>query len=198
MHTDNGLFTPTADTVTAVTNATAVLSAAGCHVTNTLPSAYKVTYSLGNRLWRAAGSATVRRLLESAGTTDVSPPIQPWLAPHEPVASAELIRLLEDLDGARGLMLSFLERFDAILCPVCAFAAPMHGATMREDLDAGYSYSEIYNYVGWPAAVVRAGTSTEGLPIGVQIVARPWREDVALAVAAQVEKELGGWQMPPL
>ena len=163
-----------------------------------IPPALKATYSTGNRLWRAAGSTTVQQLLRSASTTDVSPALQPWLAPHEPVVGTDLIRLLEDLDRERGLMLSFLEGFDAILCPVCAFAAPTHGATLRGDLDAAYSYSEVYNYVGWPAAVVRGGTSVEGLPSGVQIVARPWREDVALAVAAQVEKELGGWHMPPL
>ena len=51
---------------------------------------------------------------------------------------------------------------------------------------------------GWPAAVVRGGTSPEGLPIGVQVVARPWREDVALALAARLEAALGGWQRPPL
>jgi amidase len=36
------------------------------------------------------------------------------------------------------------------------------------------------------------------LPIGVQIVARPWREDVALAVAAKIERALGGFERPPL
>jgi amidase len=46
--------------------------------------------------------------------------------------------------------------------------------------------------------VVRGGTSPEGLPIGVQLVARPWREDVALAVAQSLEGALGGWQRPPL
>jgi len=51
---------------------------------------------------------------------------------------------------------------------------------------------------GWPAAVVRAGTSPEGLPIGVQIAAKPWREDVALAVAGVIEDELGGWKPPSL
>jgi len=55
-----------------------------------------------------------------------------------------------------------------------------------------------YNLTGWPDAVVRGGTSPEGLPIGVQIVTRPWREDVALAVAQHLEGELGGWQRPPL
>jgi len=47
---------------------------------------------------------------------------------------------------------------------------------------------------GWPAAVVRCGTAATGLPIGVQIVAPPWREDIALAVAARLEIEFGGWK----
>lgn len=46
--------------------------------------------------------------------------------------------------------------------------------------------------------VVRCGTSAEGLPIGVQAVARPWREDVALALAHHVETALGGYQRPAL
>ncbi|TMQ20430.1 MAG: hypothetical protein E6J90_16175 [Deltaproteobacteria bacterium] len=45
---------------------------------------------------------------------------------------------------------------------------------------------------------MRAGTSPEGLPIGVQVVARPWREDVALAAAQHIEATLGGWQAPAL
>jgi len=40
-------------------------------------------------------------------------------------------------------------------------------------------------------------TSDEGLPIGVQIVAAPWRAEVALAVAGHLEMELGGWSPPP-
>jgi amidase len=45
--------------------------------------------------------------------------------------------------------------------------------------------------------VVRAGTSPEGLPLGVQVIARPWREDVALALARRIEATLGGWRPPP-
>jgi amidase len=62
----------------------------------------------------------------------------------------------------------------------------------------GSSYAYAYNLTGWPGAVVRAGTSPEGLPIGVQMVAGPWREDVALALAARVEAATGGWLPPPL
>jgi amidase len=44
---------------------------------------------------------------------------------------------------------------------------------------------------------VRAGTSPEGLPIGVQLVAGPWRDDVALAAALKVQRALGAWAPPP-
>jgi Asp-tRNA(Asn)/Glu-tRNA(Gln) amidotransferase A subunit family amidase len=42
------------------------------------------------------------------------------------------------------------------------------------------------------------GRSEQGLPIGVQIVGRPWEEEVVLAIAAMLEKERGPWQAPPL
>jgi amidase len=53
-----------------------------------------------------------------------------------------------------------------------------------------------YNVAGWPATVVRCGSGAGGLPIAVQIVAAPWREDIALAVALRLEGEFGGWQAP--
>jgi amidase len=53
-----------------------------------------------------------------------------------------------------------------------------------------------YNLAGLPAVVVRCGESSAGLPVAVQIVAKPWREDVALAIAARLELALGGWKAP--
>ena len=48
-----------------------------------------------------------------------------------------------------------------------------------------------HNLTGWPAQpVVRCGTSYDGLPIGVQIAAAPWREDVALGIAAHLHEQL--------
>ena len=75
-------------------------------------------------------------------------------------------------------MLSFMEHHDAIVCPACARPALPHGHSMARDMIPAFSYTMTYNLTGWPAAVLRAGTSPEGLPIGIQVVARPWREDV--------------------
>ena len=106
------------------------------------------------------------------------------------LTGAQVETLFSDWDAFRTAMWVFMADFDVLLCPVEAHPAPLHDAPdpLR------FTYTLPYSLTGWPVVVVRAGASPEGLPIGVQIVAQPWREDVALAVAAQLERDLGGWQ----
>jgi amidase len=66
---------------------------------------------------------------------------------------------------------------------------------------AGYGgMTSEYNTTGWPAGVVRAGTSKDepGLPLGIMAVAQPWRDDVVLAALSFIEGKTGGWQKPPI
>jgi amidase len=91
-------------------------------------------------------------------------------------------------------MFSFLREFDVLLSPVAAHAALLHGTSIDEQNFLGFSYTMTHNLTGWPAAVVRAGETAGGLPIGVQVAAAPWREDVVLAVIHRLEQELGGWR----
>ena len=88
--------------------------------------------------------------------------------------------------------------YDVLVTPVTGFPAPPYGQAEDDEHFPGYSYTQVYNLSGLPAAVVPCGTSPEGLPIGVQIATRPWREDLALAVARHLEAEFGGWRAPPL
>ena len=68
----------------------------------------------------------------------------------------------------------------------------MHGA------GGGWPYTGVFNCTGWPVVVVRCGSSADGkLPIGVQVVAAPWREDLCIAVASYLESRSGGWKRPP-
>ena len=60
------------------------------------------------------------------------------------------------------------------------------------------SYSQWFNLLGNPAAVVPVGRSPEGLPIGVQVVGRPWEDEAVLAVAAKIEDATGGFRPPPV
>ncbi|MHA6575421.1 amidase [Pseudomonas yamanorum] len=96
----------------------------------------------------------------------------------------EAVRLLSDWDQFRSAMLGFMADYDLILCPVDAAPAPRMGAS-RPGL---FSHTLPYSLAGWPCVVIRAGTCDAGLPVGVQIVARPWHEHLALAAAAAIER----------
>jgi amidase len=97
-------------------------------------------------------------------------------------------------DDFRTQLLQFMRRFDAILCPACHQPAPL----FRERDPRRFDYTIPFSLTGYPAAVVRVAIADGGLPIGVQIAARPWREDVVLALAGLVEREFGGWQSSTL
>jgi amidase len=111
------------------------------------------------------------------------------------MSAAELYDILRRWDAYRAEMLDWFGDYDLVLCPVFPEPARRHGDMNRPGMDPT-SYTTPYSLTGWPAATVRAGTSPEGLPIGVQFVAHPGRDDVALAAAREVERALGGYQAP--
>jgi amidase len=100
----------------------------------------------------------------------------------------------------RTSILAFLEQHDVIVTPVCSQPAMGHGTTnaTRENLN-GFFWTWLFSLVpGIPAGVVRCGTSQDGLPIGVQVAAKPYREDLVLAVMKQLEDAFGGYSPPQL
>lgn len=109
------------------------------------------------------------------------------------LSSEEVERNLFEWDRFRRALTGFMADYDVILTPAAELPAVPHGES-----EGSLAYTLPYSLTGWPCAVVRAGTSPEGMPIGVQVVARPWRDDVALAVARLIEQGLGGWRPPAL
>jgi Asp-tRNA(Asn)/Glu-tRNA(Gln) amidotransferase A subunit family amidase len=90
-----------------------------------------------------------------------------------------------------------------LLTPACAVPAFRHGErewTIDGEtvhyLDA-MRYTQWFNVLASPAAVVPVGKSAEGLPIGVQVAGRPFEDESVLAVAAAIEREFG-YQPPAL
>ncbi|MEZ5335221.1 MAG: amidase [Methanolobus sp.] len=198
VYTDNGIFPPTPETIKVVEEAAKVLSDAGMDVTEALPPGIEKSFWFENAIFEADAGYWIEKSLEFAGTTETHPFTQGILEECHSAAmsTADFSELLIKLDMFRSEILSFMKKYDVIICPVCACPAIEHGTSF--DVFPAFSYTMTYNLTGWPAAVVRAGTSPDGLPIGVQVVARPWREDVALAVVQHIEKFLGGWKPPQL
>ncbi len=187
---DNGIKSPEPAIANIVRNAAKVLSDAVLDVEEDCPAAIGQSEEIWGKLWNTDGEVWQQRLLQKAGT------IKKLESPESSkvMSTVEFVAFLEKLDRFRSDMLAFLEKYDVLICPTNAYPALPHGTS--KDNMAAFSYTKTYNLTGWPVAAVRAGTSTEGLPIGIQVVARPWREDVALTVAKFIESALGGWKKP--
>ncbi len=185
----HGYHQPTAETVAMVHRCARALESLGCPVEESVPDGYLEAYSLLPRLRNADGGAWLGRLNERVGTHPPSPG-RVFDGPALDVPEFEL--LLEQQDEVRSRLLQWFARYDVLICPTDAAPARVIG----EPVPRTTSYRSLFNVTGWPAVVVRAGTSPEGLPIGLQVVARPWREDVAIAVAQHIENQFGGWRKP--
>jgi len=193
--TDSGLHTPTPETIDAVAKAAQAMAATGASLTEGPPPGLERAPDLWRQLVDADGKAWLKRLLTAAGTPHGSVSTRAELdGPIMP--GDELTDLIERIDALRSSLLRWFQDFDVIVCPVMPQPAVRHGESQMSWY--ADTYSEVHNLTGWPSAVVRGGTSREGLPIGVQLVAPPWREDVALASAKVVESASGGWQPPPI
>ncbi len=167
---------PDPDCKTATISAALALQSEVASVEEKLPPRIDEAYAITRNYWRRPESA----LLDE------------WQPDGEFHLSSEQVE--EHLfvwNRFRQTLIQFMEHHDVIITPVMELPAQPHGQP-----EGGIAYTLAYSLVGYPAVVVRVGTSPDGLPLGVQVVARPWREDVALAVAAFLETRFGGWQPP--
>jgi amidase len=149
--------------------------------------------------------AFYKRMADKHGTKNFSPSVKERMKTMTPISSAEYVEAWEQADDSKSRMLGWMKSYDVFICPVAgkpaqpidvdpAIAGAGFGA------GGGWPYTGAFNSTGWPSTVVRCGTSTDGkkLPIGVQVVCAPWREDISLAVASYLETKSGGWQRPPI
>jgi amidase len=192
-HVDNGIAEPTAETATTVRRAVEALGDEVASIAEGRPPGIEASFEICTALWAADGGAATRRLLLEYGTTDSS---LGAIERSDPLSAEEIDALIHRWDVFRRDMLTVFQSYDVLLSPVNASPALPHGTSTTGSGFVGFSYTMTHNLTGWPGAVVRCGTSDDGLPIGVQIVAAPWREDVALAVAERLESALGGFVAP--
>jgi amidase len=145
------------------------------------------------------GGGGLKALLKAVGSERASPlfdrSLETIFAARNTTAS-DVYALAARWDQFRLKMQAFIAGYDALLSAACSFPAPLHGTTFDADKLEGCAYTMLHNLTGWPACVVRGGSSPEGLPIGVQVAARYWREDIALAAMKEIESGLGGFVAP--
>lgn len=201
---DTALASATPDVRDAVTRAAQALARAGVEVDQATLPAFERPFAFFPQLFGADGAAGLEGFLAFLGTREVSPEVQGAIRLMRPqlMSSAALGDLMIEIDRWRTEALAFARHYDLIVCPAAADVAPLPVTDWNDPAvswNAGiFPYLVPFNFTGAPSVVVRAGSGRSGLPIGVQCVAQPWRENVALRAASEVEAALGGWQSPPM
>jgi Asp-tRNA(Asn)/Glu-tRNA(Gln) amidotransferase A subunit family amidase len=203
---DDGRTPVTPETRAAVRTAAEALRSAGFEVEPFQPQGLEEARQLWHKFFVVAGGMLLKPMFKE-DDADLSPILKQFLeeAAAQPVHTGRsLLDAWIQRDLLRARFFAQMQRYPVLLCPAAAIPAFRHGErTWQVEgkpvhyLDA-WSYTEFFNLLGNPGAVVPVAHSPEGLPIGVQIVGRPWEEEQVLAVAAVLEKECGAWKIPPI
>lgn len=201
---DDGRVPVTTETRSAIQRTVAALRDQGFTVEPFVPQGLDEAL----RLWHALfidGVAMVLRQAYLGREGEMHSIVRDILRMSEldpPLTADSLLDVLFRRDIVRAKFLDQMERYQVLVCPVSATPAFRHGerswtiGNTTVTYPEAFSYSQYFNLLGNPAAVVPMGQSAEGLPIGVQIVGRPWEEERVLAISRCVEL-VGGWQEPP-
>jgi Asp-tRNA(Asn)/Glu-tRNA(Gln) amidotransferase A subunit family amidase len=203
---DDGRTPVTAETHAAVRTAAEALRRTGFRVEKFCPAELEEARQLWRKFFVKVGGTLIAPAFRER-ESDISPILRQfleWSEAEPEFADESLLKAWIRRDALRSEFLRQMQEYPILLCPVAAIPAFRHGerswsidGKTVDYLDA-WSYTEWFNLLGNPAAVVPVSHSAEGLPIGVQIVGRPWEEEQVLAVAAALEKECGASRIPPV
>jgi Asp-tRNA(Asn)/Glu-tRNA(Gln) amidotransferase A subunit family amidase len=203
---DDGRTPVTPETRAAVNTAAEALRRAGFKVESFRPEGVEEARILWKKFFVKVGGMVIKPMF-SGREHDLSPILRQFLemsAAEPELTTDSLLGAWFRRDALRAEFLAQMRKFPILLCPAAAIPAFRHGerswtieGKTVNYLDA-WSYTEWFNLLGNPAAVVPVSHSAEGLPIGVQIVGRPWEEEQVLSVAAALERECCTWKIPPI
>jgi amidase len=202
---DDGLVPVTPETRAAVQAAAAALRDAGFRVEPFRPRTLELLRKLWWKFFVQCGAMFYEPDIRGR-REQLSPIFSEFLGFAEavpPLTAVELLDAWAELDLLRSKTLEEMSKYPVLLCPVASIPAFRHGertwvieGQAVDYLDA-VRHTQWFNTLAAPAAVVPVGSSPEGLPIGVQIVARPFQDETALGIAAVVEAAFG-YHPPPM
>ncbi len=202
---DDGLVPVTQETRNAVQSAAQALREAGFRVEPFRPPQLEQLRKLWTTFFVQCGALFYEPEIQSKHA-QLSPVFREFLSIAEAageLSTRELLFALAELDLVRSKFLAEMNLFPVLLCPVASIPAFRHkertwmiDGTPVKYLDA-VRHTQWFNATAMPAAVVPVGTSPDGLPIGIQIAARPFEDETALAVAAVIDAAFG-YRKPPM
>lgn len=124
-----------------------------------------------------------------------------WPPGSQPMSMLQFVGMCTARDRERQSILEAMREVPILLSPVSFAPTFRHGEGSYRS-GAGYRdtmrHSQWLNLVGFPGVSVPMNLSSDGLPIGVQIIGRPYEDELVLAIAEQLEAARGPWQAPPI
>jgi amidase len=193
---DEGTTPVTPETRDAVNKAAQILRAAGFEVEPFRPDGLDKARQLWWKFFGVAGGMLLGPMTKDR-ESELSPILKEfngWVAAEPSHTAQSLLDTWIERDLLRMQIFEQMQKFPVLLCPVAAVPAFHHGerrwqidGKQVEYLDA-WSYCEWFNLLGMPAATVPISRTAEGLPIGVQIAAQPWEEELVLSIAEILER----------
>lgn len=202
---DDGLLPVTPETRQAVRSAAEVLRAAGFRVERFRPPSLEDARRLWTILFVQCGAMLYEPTI-AGKRAHLSPVFLDFLERAEalaPLTAASLLNAWAELDLVRARLLEEMEAFPLLLLPVCATPAFQHGERawtiegQRVDYFDSMRFTQWFNVLGAPAAVVPVSLSSEGLPIGVQVAGRHFADELVLSAAGVLDAAFG-YRAPPL
>ena len=202
---DDGLVPVTPETHTAIEAAAAALREAGFRVEPFRPSTLEALRRLWWKFFVQCGAMFYEPTIRSK-REQLSPIFTEFLGIAEsaqPLTAAQLLDAWAEVDLVRARTLAEMQDYPVLLCPVASIPAFRHGERSWEIDGRTVDYLDAVRHTQWfnalaaPVAVVPVGKSAEGLPIGVQIAARPFEDETALGVASVLDKAFG-YEPPPV
>jgi amidase len=201
---DDELISVTTETRAAVQAAAEALRGAGFRVEPFRPSTLEELRQVWWKFFVQCGAMSYEKTIRGK-REQLSPIFNEFLALAEeapPLTAASLLDTWNELDHLRVKTLAEMSKHPVLLCPVASIPAFRHGERRWAVEGQAVEYWDAWRHTQWfnalaaPAAVVPVGSSPEGLPAGVQIIARPFEDETALGVAAVVDAEFGYWPPP--
>lgn len=195
--TSNGIARCAPEIEEAVHRCATFLSRAGIPVEEQRPPGVEEAYELELAILGADGADGIHAYLAAEGSTRIHPLLTGFLDRLRSfrATASELASRWAQWDEYRSRMARFFNQYDAVLCPVYTQPALRHGESFAPGNFEGFSYTMAWNVAGTPAATVRCASANH-LPINIQVVAKPWRDLVALRICQMIEVEFGGWKAP--
>ncbi|XP_054740462.1 fatty-acid amide hydrolase 2-B [Anastrepha obliqua] len=109
--------------------------------------------------------------------------------------SSKYKHMVKKRDQLRAEMQELLGEDGVLLYPTHPTVAPYHNEPIFRPIN--FSYTGIVNVLGFPATAVPLGQlGSEGVPLGLQVIANFNNDRLCLAVAEELERAFGGWARP--